>query len=363
VAPAVIDALLLLGGFLVLVAGAEVLVRGAASLAAAAGVPPLVIGLTVVAFGTSAPELAVSTGSALGGAPDIAIGNVVGSNVFNILMILGLSALIAPLAVDSRVVSLDVPIMLGASVLVWVLALDHRIGRIEGAGFTLAIVLYTVFQIREGRREGAEGGGASANDDVPQGGRAMLRDTALIAAGLLLLVLGSRWLLAGATGTARSLGLSELLIGLTIVAAGTSLPELATSVIASMRGQRDIAVGNVVGSNIFNLFAVLGVSALVAPGGIPIPDAALKFDIPVMTAVAFACLPVFFRRHLIARWEGLVFLAYYVAYSVYLVLAATEHEALHDYGLAMRAFVIPLTVLTFGVILLRTLRKRRAATG
>ncbi len=350
------DILLVICGFAVLVFGADLLVRGASRLAAAAGIPALVIGLTIVAFGTSAPELAVSLGSALSGSPDIALGNVVGSNIFNVLLILGLSALAAPLAVSAQLVRLDVPIMIAASLLLWLLALDHHIDRIDGAVLATLIVLYTVFQIRQGRRDNAN---SASIPDGPQAGT-MARNVTLIVGGLLLLVAGSRGLVIGATGIARSLGVSELLIGLTIIAAGTSLPELATSVLASIRGERDIAVGNVVGSNLFNILSVLGFTALVAPGGIQVAEAALKFDIPVMTAVAIACLPVFFRKHLIARWEGGVFLAYYIAYTIYLVLAATDHDALNQYRSAMIGFVLPLTALTFAVILWRTLRSRRA---
>ena len=350
------DAVLLIGGFIVLVLGAELLVRGASRLAAAAGMPSLIIGLTVVAFGTSAPEMAVSVGSALGGSPDIALGNVVGSNIFNVLFILGLSALVAPLVVSTQLVRFDVPVMIAASVLVWLMALDQSISRLEGLVLALMIAMYVDMQIRMGRQ--GDGGDVPA---VPaaRGAGAIALNVALIVAGLVLLVAGSRWLLHGATGIARDFGVSELLIGLTIVAAGTSLPELATSVLAALRGERDIAVGNVVGSSIFNLLAVLGFSAALSPAGIDVAGAALVFDIPVMTAVALACLPVFFRRHLIARWEGGVFVLYYVAYTLYLVLAATAHERLDDYRDAMLGFVLPLTLLTFVIILWRTWVGRR----
>ena len=351
------NVLLLIGGFVVLVLGAEILVRGASRLAAAAGMPSLIIGLTVVAFGTSAPEMAVSVGSALGGSPDIALGNVVGSNIFNVLLILGLSALVAPLVVSTQLVRFDVPVMIAASLLVWLMALDQSISRMEGLVLALMIAIYTDMQVRMGRR--------SDGDDVPavpaaHGAGAIALNGLLIVAGLVLLVAGSRWLLAGATGIARGFGVSELLIGLTIVAAGTSLPELATSVLAALRGERDIAVGNIVGSNIFNIFAVLGLSALLAPQGVSVAQSALVFDIPVMTAVALACLPVFFRRHLIARWEGGVFVLYYIAYTLYLVLAATAHERLDDYRDAMLGFVLPLTLLTLVIILWRTWVGRKA---
>jgi cation:H+ antiporter len=351
-----LNLLLIAGGFVVLVLGAEWLVRGASKLAAAAGVPSLVIGLTVVAFGTSAPELAVSVSSGLAGSADIALGNVVGSNIFNVLLILGLSAMAAPLIVSAQIVRIDVPIMIVASVLVWALALDHSIGRVEGGILFALIVAYTVLQIREGRKSGADAGAIANGDGKPS----VALNVGLIVVGLVLLVFGSRVLLEGATGLARAMGVSELLIGLTIVAAGTSLPELATSVLAAMRGERDIAVGNVVGSNIFNLLSVLGLSAVVVPGGIAVAEGALSFDIPIMTAVAVACLPIFFRRHLIARWEGAVFVAYYAAYTLFLVLDTTDHAALHGFRQAMMLFVLPLTVLTFGILVARTHWRRNA---
>jgi len=353
-----IDAVLLVGGFVVLVLGAELLIRGSSRLAAAAGMPSLIIGLTVVAFGTSAPELAVSVGSTFGGSPDIALGNVVGSNIFNVLLILGVSALIAPLAVSVQLVRFDVPALIGISLLVWLMALDLVIGRLEGAVLGLMLALYIDVQIRVGRRaNGREVPAAPA----ASGAGALVANALLIVAGLVLLVAGARWLLDGATGIARAAGVSELVIGLTIVAAGTSLPELATSVLAALRGERDIAVGNVIGSCIFNLLAVLGFTAALSPGGIRVAGAALAFDIPVMAAVALACLPVFFRRQLIARWEGGVFVLYYVAYTLYLVLAATAHERLHDYREAMLGFVLPLTVLTVVLILWRSWVKDGAA--
>jgi cation:H+ antiporter len=181
----------------------------------------------------------------------------------------------------------------------------------------------------------------------------------LIVIGLVLLVLGSQWLVSAAITIATAMGVSELVIGLTIVAAGTSMPEVATSITAALRGQRDIAVGNVVGSNLFNILAVLGLTAMVAPGGLPVSDAAINFDYPVMIAVAVACLPIFFVGYTIQRWEGSVFLAYYVAYTVYLVFDATDHDALPAFSTAMMMFVVPLTVITLAVVLWREMRRRR----
>ena len=349
-------------GLIFLVLGAELLVRGASRLAAAVGISPLVVGLTVVAFGTSAPELAVSVQSALAGQADLALGNVVGSNIFNVLFILGFSALITPLVVSQQLVRLDVPLMIGISVLLLLLALDGTIGRLEGALLFGAIVGYTGFLIRKSRREsgGVAAGAEMAGDAQAQPG-SWVRNVGLVVGGLALLVLGSRWLVSGAIEIATALGVSELVIGLTIVAAGTSLPEVATSVLASIRGERDIAVGNVVGSNIFNILAVLGLSSLVAPHGVEVARSALAFDIPVMIAAAVACLPIFFSGYLIARWEGALFVGYYVAYTVYLVIHAADHLMLPAFRTAMLFYVMPLTVVTLLVIGVRAHGRSRAA--
>ncbi|HEU0078313.1 MAG TPA: calcium/sodium antiporter [Longimicrobiaceae bacterium] len=347
-------------GIGILVAGAEVLVRGASRLAAALGISPLVIGLTVVAFGTSSPELAVSVQSALSGETSLAVGNVVGSNIFNVLFILGLSAAVTPLVVAQQLVRLDVPLMIAASFALLLLALDGALGRLDGALLFGGVVAYTTFLVRQSRRETAAVRAEYEEEfgEARVGAASWLRNVALVVGGLLMLVVGSRWLVAGAVEVATALGVSELVIGLTIVAVGTSLPEVATSLMASLRGERDIAVGNVVGSNLFNLLAVLGLSGIVAPGGIGVDPAALRFDIPVMIAVAVACLPVF-AGQVITRWQGLLFLGYYVAYAAYLVLAATEHDALPAYSTVMTLFVLPLTVATLVIVGIRALRSHR----
>lgn len=355
--------LLLIAGLALLVIGAEALVRGASKIAIIAGISPLVIGLTIVAYGTSAPEMAVSVIASFAGQADISVGNVVGSNIFNVLFILGLSALLAPLVVAQQLIRLDVPIMIGVSLLMLVFGLDGTISRVDGIIlFTLAIV-YTGFQIYQGRNETNPDVQAEYSQEYGQqsgatdrSAKQILINVGYILVGLVLLVLGSRWLVDGATTIARSFGISELVIGLTIVAAGTSLPELATSVVASLKGERDIAVGNVVGSNIFNILAVLGLSGTVSPAGIVVSDAALRFDIPVMIAVAIACLPVFFTGSLIARWEGFIFMGYYIAYTVYLILSSTQHSSLPFYSNIMLWFVIPITVITLITIFLRERR-------
>ncbi|MGE5236564.1 MAG: calcium/sodium antiporter [Acidobacteriota bacterium] len=347
---------LFLIGIVLLIGGAEALVRGAAGLAARLGIPPLVVGLTVVAFGTSSPEMTVSVLSAVGGRADLALGNVVGSNILNVLFILGLSAVITPLVVARQLVILDVPLMVGVSLLTWAMAADGRIGRAEGALLFVGAIAYTWFLVRMTLHE-RPGAVAGAEPTGPRDPLAV--QIVLIVAGLGLLVLGSRWLVGGAVAFARVLGLSELAIGLTVVAAGTSLPEIASSVVAALRGQRDIAVGNVVGSNLFNLLAVLGASALVAPGGVDVSAAALRFDLPVMVAVAIACLPIFFTGHRIARWEGALFLAYYAAYTGFLVLDAQGHLAADRLGRLVLLYAVPLTALTLLVLAVRAFRAGR----
>jgi cation:H+ antiporter len=355
------EALLFVAGLAFLITGAEALVRGASRLAAAFGVSPLIIGLTVVAFGTSSPELAVSFKSALSGQGSIALGNVVGSNIFNVLFILGLSALIAPLAVLKQLVRLDVPLMIALSVIVLVFSLDGSLGRADGLMLVAGLIVYISFLIHHSRREnaglsGEYAEGAGAEDRAA--GRWPV-NAALVAGGLAMLVLGSRWMVDGAVTFAQYLGVSELVIGLTIVAAGTSLPEVVTSVIAAIRGERDIAVGNVVGSNIFNIMGVLGLTGIVTHAGIEVPSSVTRFDVPVMIAVAFACLPIFFTGGVISRQEGAVLLGYYAAYTLYLVLAATHHDDLPMFSAAMLYFVIPLTAVSLISIALGEIRRRK----
>ena len=344
-----------IGGLLALIAGAESLVRGASRLALSLGLSPLVVGLTVVAFGTSSPELAVSVGAALDGRNDIAVGNVVGSNVFNLLVILGLSAVVAPLIVNSQVIRQEVPIMLGASLLLIVMSLDGRIGTFDAAMLFALIVAYTVFLVVQARNQ-AQPVADEFRESLAAGGRWTSRmpvQFAMIVAGLGLLVLGSGWLVDSATVFARALGASDLVIGLTIVAAGTSLPELATSAMAALRGERDIAVGNAIGSCTFNVLGCLGLSGLVASGGLEVAPAVVNFDVWVMLAAAFACVPVVISGREIARWEGALFLAYYAAYVTYLTLSARQHDALPAFSQAMMSFAVPLTIVTLVVVLVR----------
>jgi len=352
------DFVFFVAGLGLLVVGAELLVRGASRLALAIGISPLVVGLTVVAYGTSAPEVAVSVGAAYAAQTDIAIGNVVGSNIFNVLFILGLSALIVPLVINRQIIRQEVPIMIGVSVLCVALAWNGMIGVLESGLLVALLFAYTIFLVVQSRRETQRNAADVANevDQAGTGGWASSRlvQVGLILAGLVCLVIGSRFLVSASIAFAQSLGVSELVIGLTIVAAGTSLPEVATSITAAIKGERDIAVGNVVGSNIFNILGCLGLSGLVAgTAGISIAPSVMAFDIWVMLATAVACIPIFLSGREIARWEGFVFVAYYVFYVTYLVLAAEQHDALETLTTAMVYFVIPLTLVTTVAIYLR----------
>jgi cation:H+ antiporter len=350
--------LLLALGLVVLTLGAEALVRGASGIAARLGVSALIIGLTVVAFGTSAPELAVSVSSTLAGQGDIALGNAVGSNIFNVLFILGVSALIAPLSVASQLIRFDVPVMIGVSVLVLLFAVDGSIGRLEGGLLFAGLLAYIAFQVVQARRESQ----TMSLDEIPGVGSAasVWRLAVYVLVGLAALVIGSRLMVDAAVAIALQLGLSELVVGLTIVAVGTSLPEVATSVVAALRGERDLAVGNAVGSNVFNLLGALGLAGALAPDGVPVAAQALRFDLPVMVAVAVACLPIFVTGREIARWEGALFLAYYVAYTAWVVMSATGEGPVHAFRTAMLGFALPLTAVTLLVLWVRHGRRARA---
>ena len=346
-----------IGGFVLLVAGAELLVRGASRIASAMGVTPLVIGLTIVAYGTSAPEMAVSVGAALRGAADVSLGNVVGSNIFNTLLILGASALVAPLSVHQKLIRIDIPLLIGVSCVSALMAWNGNVGRFEGTVLGLGAIAYTVFAILESRRETR-----SIAEEYEQefGARpeaqGTLRNVLLILAGLACLVGGSDLLVRGSIQIAKSLGVSQLVIGLTIVAGGTSLPELATSVVAALKGERDIAVGNIIGSNLFNLLAVLGFSSAFSSSGVGVARAAIEFDIPVMIIASILCLPIVFNDGVISRIEGAFLLTSYALYVVYLILRAMEHPALGRFSVVAMVAMIPIGL---WVLVAPLLRQRR----
>ena len=345
--------LLLVGGFVVLLVGGELLVRHSARFAALVGMSPLVIGLTIVAFGTSAPELAVSVIAGLEGKGDVAVGNVLGSNIFNVLFILGACAAISPLFVGKTLAWIDIPIMVGSALLVPFCARDGHVQWVEGALLVGGLAAYTLFVVRRELKGGAEGAASGATPATAQGskGSALL----FIVGGLALLVLGSRWFVDGAVRAAQSFGVSELVIGLTIVAAGTSLPEVITSILATARGQREIAAGNVVGSNIFNVLGVLGMST-VANGSVAVSQQARTFDLPIMIAVSLLLFAAVARSFRIARLHGVLFLVGYACYTAWLVLDASKSTALPQFERALWWVGLP----TAALLLLATLLRRPA---
>ncbi len=354
------------GGLALLIIGAESLVKGASRIASALGISSLVIGLTVVAFGTSSPELAVSLQSALNNQPDIALGNVVGSNIFNVLFILGIAAIITPLIVAQQLIKLDVPIMIFVSFVLLLFSLNGIIGNIEGAVLFAGLVGYIVFLIRLSKKEKKEIVEEYKKEFEYKDQKKVkywVVNIGLVVVGLIMLVAGSNLLLDASVTIARILGMSELVIGLTIIAAGTSLPEVFNSVIASIRGERDIAVGNIVGSNIFNILGILGLTSFLAPGGVRVSEAAINVDIPIMIAVAIACLPIFFTGNTISRWEGVLFFFYYIIYTVYLILKSTEHDSLHFFNNTVMFYILPITALTLAIYLFRYFRMKKKASG
>lgn len=348
---------LIIAGLVLLIGGAEILVKGASRLAGAMGISSLVIGLTVVAFGTSAPELAVSMAAGLNGQADIALGNVLGSNIFNVLFILGLSALIIPLRVDTQLVRLDMPIMIGAALLGWWFAADGVLVLFEGVILCSGIIAYTAFLYFKSKADRLllDGERTKAVPMRHVGAKALATSFGYVVIGLVLLVYGSRLLVDGAVDLARSLGVDELIISLTIVAAGTSMPEVFTSVVAALRGQRDIAVGNVVGSNIFNILMVLGATTIVS-GSVGVSPQVQHFDLPVMVLVMLVCLPIFFTRGEISRWEGGLLFFYYLAYTGYLVFVALQHPAIGLFDTLVLWIAVPLTVVALGWSALHSLR-------
>lgn len=353
--------LLFIAGLIILILGADLLVRGASKLAAAAGIPPLVIGLTIVAIGTASPEIAVSLQAASLGQGSLTIGNVLGSNIFNILFVLGVTALVAPIVIAEQLIRLDAPIMVGISLLTLLLVLDGKLGMFDGFVLVGGLVSYTVFALRQSHKESAKVHKEYAREFADTEKHTAWNTTKnflFMAAGLGLLVLGARWLVDSATSIAMSFGISELVIGLTIVAVGTSLPEVATSIIAALKGESDIAVGNAIGSNIFNLLGVLGFSGLMAPGGIEVSSRVLSLDFLVMLFVALVCLPVFYVDNKVSRGEGVLFLSYYVLYTSYLILEASRSSILPALTLFI-SFYVPLTFIALIMVTVRAARLKR----
>ncbi len=359
-----IDILLILGGLVLLVLGGELMVKGAGSLARRLGMSPLVVGLTVVAVATSAPELAVTVDAVLSGSPDLAVGNVIGSNTANVLLILGAGALIAALSVGRQLLRFDLPVMVAVSVLLLLLSLDGALTLVDGVLLLAVFVAFMVTTVILGRREVARQAAGSEDADDEDAPAPMWLSVLLVGAGIASLV--DRSSAAGARGGVHripGLGISELIIGLTIVAIGTSLPELAATLAAVRRGEVDIAVGNVVGSNVANIGLVLGLPAVFAADGLPVAPSAVALDLPLMLAAALALGTVAFTGHRVVRMEGGAFVALYAAYLGYMVLAAAEHDALRGFTVVMVAFVLPLLVVVGAVAVWQEVQLRRGADG
>nr|WKN36948.1 calcium/sodium antiporter [Tunicatimonas sp. TK19036] len=304
---------LLLGGLVVLIAGGEFLIRGAVSIALRLKISPLVVGLTVVAFGTSAPELFISVQSALTGSPDLAMGNVVGSNICNLALVLGLTAFITPVPVHKDSIRIDWPVAMGSSLLLFVLIQENVLGRWEGALFISILIGYTYFVIQKSRKETKAQQSQADDLDLPSKPTASVwQDVAFLVIGTVGLALGSNWFVMGAKTLAIALGVSERVVGITIVALGTSLPELVTAVVAAFRKETDIALGNLVGSNIFNILSILGITSIIQE--IRINDVIIRSDMIWMLLVTFVVFPMMLSRRKIDKLEGFILLAIYVYY-------------------------------------------------
>lgn len=309
--------LYLVGGGLVLSWGANLFVQSASHLARRFGISPVIIGLTVVAFGTSAPELAVNILAVSQGNTDIAMGNVVGSNIFNVAFILGICALIKPLFVSSQLIRIDIPIMVGTSLYLWIASRNNLITQMEGYFLITGIIFYTFLQVRlavKGKDADKEFEKEFADQGRPG------KDTLVLVIGLAALVVGANFFVDGAVLGARLLGWSEAVIGLTIIAAGTSLPEVATSVAATLKGERDIAIGNVVGSNIFNILCVIGISSVISSNGLPVSDHMAKIDSTIMFLIALFCLPFCIWRKQLDRLVGGLLFSTWLCYTCYLII-------------------------------------------
>ncbi len=322
-------AMLIVGGLILLILGGDFLVKGASQIASILRISPMIIGLTVVAFGTSSPELAVSLAAALKGNADIAVANVVGSSIFNVLFILGISACLFPLIIHSAMIRREVPIMVASSILLWIMAWGGTISSLEGLFLFAGVFIYTAWLIRSARKEQKTKSELNREskelfEPIRKQKPKLPRSIFFVAAGLAMIMFGADWLVKGAIEIALRLGVSEVVIGLTIVAAGTSLPEVVASVMATIRGERDIAVANAIGSNIYNILAIAGLSSLITPGGLTVSQQLLRFDIPVMVVAASLCLPFFYSRKTLSRLEGVFFLCFYVAYTCYVLMKATN---------------------------------------
>lgn len=341
-----LDSILTLLGLATLLGGGDLLLRGSVTVAEAFGMSRLLIGLTVVSLGTSAPEMAICLDAAMDGKPEIALGNIVGSNVANVLLILGITSLITPIVVESKIIRREVPIMIGISLFFLLLVSDQTLSVIDGSILLGSMIIFLLWQFRLAQLGDQVKEAPTPDPADPEVAKANYGLTAiLIFGGAAMLWLGAGWLVQGASGLASSLGVSQLVIGLTVVAIGSSAPEIATSILAARRGYPEMAIGSVLGSNIANLLLVAGGTTLLA-GGIPVPSEALEFDLPVMILCAIACLPIFSTGHQIVRWEGAVFLMCYIAFSTFLFFRPTLTTLFPAWRQMVWPIAIPLIIAT-----------------
>lgn len=336
-------------GLASLIWGAEILVRSASKLAVSLGVSKLVIGLTVVAFGTSAPELAVGIEAGINDQPDILLGNVVGSNLTNTLLILGLSALIIPLNVHKNLIRFDLPVMIAATLLLMILSFNNILTFWECILLVVCLFLYLYALIR------FSGKATLTEQELLDAGSPWLNGLLAIL-GLIMLIAGARWLVESATIFAEMAGVSELVIGLTIVAIGTSLPEIVTSILAAVRGEKDLAVGSIVGSNILNILSVIGISGLFI-SGIPVQDSLIRIDLVVLLGISLLCAPFFFSGNIISRLEGGVLFSGYLLYLFYLYLDSIQSDLMVMFANVVLLGLMPLVVLIALFELFRELKK------
>ena len=349
------SALEILLGIVLLFGGGELFVAGSSALALLLGIPQIVIGLTVVSLGTSAPELFVSLISTFQDGDAIAVSNVVGSNIFNLMVVLGLSALVVPLRVKSRLVRRDVPLLLGVSMAVWGMASGGRLTWQAGLALLVGTAINLIWEMRTASEYSEEEG------DFDEGDRATpAAAAAKLAGGLVLLVLGSQVLVKGATAAAIGLGVTQTVIGLTIVSAGTSMPELVTSLVAAYRGKADLAIGNVVGSNLLNQLLILGVCGVFSGEGLLVDPVVISRDLPVMVLTTLALLPILWTRGVVTRLEGGILVSLYVLYLAEQVLSETLTTAQDEFRFVVLVVVLPLVLVFLVWQMLRWRRDRFA---
>lgn len=343
--------LLFIAGLVALIGGAELFLKGVDHFGLKWGVSPVVMGLTVVAFATGAPELAISIKAASSGSADLVLGNIIGSNIANILLILGIVAILKPIKITRRIIRIDVPIVISASLLLFILALDGTLTTFDGVVLIIGLLIYslfTFFQIKKERKKGKEAEifeYGESPEELATGAYFYIKNIGFLLIGLTLIVLGANWMVESAVTIARLLGLSELVIGLTIVSIGTSLPEVATSVASARKGNADIAVANVMGSNLYNVFLTMGLTLIIAPSFLDVSIQALEFDLPFMVAVSIACIPIFIAGFNLTRSDGIIFLFYYSSYLAYLVLDAYESPIIQMTEKVFLFGVLPATLI------------------